>query len=80
MRLKEEMKLQVGGSGLFDGCFFDDTNRIDAARGPGPKSLEDYRRQLVNGSGSLAQSSMSICLEAGSHFVWDLDLDYDFEM
>ena len=59
MRLKQEMDLQVGGSGLFDWGFFDNT--IDAARGPGPKCLDDYRRQLVNGSGTLAQSSMSIC-------------------
>lgn len=55
------------------------TTQIDAARGPGPKCLDDYRRQLVNGSGSLAQSSMSTCLEAGSRFVLDLDWDYDFE-
>ena len=27
MRLKQEMDLQVGGSGLFDGGFFDNTNR-----------------------------------------------------
>jgi hypothetical protein len=41
---------------------------------PGPKCLDDYRRQLVNGSGSLAESPASSGFLGFSfdHFRWKI--------
>ena len=55
MRLKQEMDLQVGPAGSAWVWWL--WAELDSAVLPGPKCLDDYRRQLVNGSGSLAKSS-----------------------